>query len=322
MFDTANANPDVPLYTLDLDSSNGLPFWIGRNNFSVGARLHQHQYVQINYITSGKGIHEVAGHRTPLLEGDIFVLPPYVPHRILPASNTQKIEVVEIEFLPEFLNEQFENLPEAKYLFDFSYIAPFIVFENNIKPRLNLTGVAKIKINEIVNTLHEEYHYQNRLFEHAFKAQLLYLLVELNRAIEKTDEGFESKIVFAKHRAAINTVLEYIDNHYTHELKIEDVSKIAMMSQSYFCFFFKTLVGKTFVQYLVEKRLEHAKLLLANTDMSVINVSINAGFNNVSHFIRTFKANILLSPTQYRRNCQTNAEPISSTDAKANTKKK
>ncbi len=292
---------DIPVYTLDLNPNSGFPFWIGKNRFSEHANLHKHQYIQINYVIKGKGFHCIGGELSPLEVGDIFVMPPYTAHRIIPLNPGQLIEVMEIEFVPEFLNEQFQELDKARFLFDFSYIAPFLVCESDVRSRLSLTGSKQVLINDIVFRLYDEYQQRKPLFEHAFKAQLLFLLVELNRTFTEDIENSDNKAVFLKHRTAIEKALKHIDDNYTDDLKVEDIAKIAMMSQSYFCYFFKTLVGKTFTQHLIEKRLNYAKELLMSTELSVTDIAVKSGFNNVSHFIRTFKSGIALSPIQYRK---------------------
>lgn len=297
----AEYNQSVPLYTLDLNNNGGFPFWIGKNKFSENAKLHQHQYIQINYVTKGKGYHVINNKKYEIQVGDIFVMPPFVPHKIVPNHENTIIEVIEIEFVPEFLNEQFSDISKAKGLFDFSYIALFLVCENEIRSDLRLTGENQKWVNAIVQELYQEYQKQKPLFEHAFKAQLLHLLVILSRAFHESMDVTENTQVFMKHRQSIEKVLNYIGNHFTEDLKIEDMSKVAMMSQTYFCYFFKVLVGKTFTQYLIEKRIERAKELLVGTDLSVTDIAINSGFNNISHFIRTFKVGVNLSPIQYRK---------------------
>lgn len=297
----AEYDQSVPLYTLDLNNNAGFPFWIGKNKFSENAKLHQHEYIQINYVTKGRGYHVINNTKHEIQVGDVFVMPPFVPHKIVPNHENAVIEVIEIEFVPEFLNEQFSDISKAKSLFDFSYIALFLVCKNEIRSDLRLTGEDQKSVNKIVHELYKEYQEQKPLFQHSFKAQLLYLLVILSRAFKETMGVTENTQVFLKHRKSIEKVLDYIEKHFTEDLKIEDMSKVAMMSQTYFCYFFKVLVGKTFTQYLIEKRIEQAKELLVGTDLSVTDVAINSGFNNISHFIRTFKAGANLSPIQYRK---------------------
>ena len=291
----------VPLYMLDLNTNCSFPFWIGKNKFRTKSRLHQHQYIQINYVTKGKGFHIVNDVPYRIEVGDVFVMPPFVPHKIVSSEDAAAIEVMEIEFVPEFLNEQFSDISSARGLFDFSYISLFLVSEDEVRSDVRFSGEDQKEINRIVQLLYQEYQEQRPLFEHAFKALLLQLLVIVSRSYSESLKNEEYTQIFMKHRRAIEETLSYTRAHYAEDLRIETVAKLALMSQSYFCYFFKLLVGKTFTQYLIEVRIEHAKEALAQTELSVTDVAINSGFNNVSHFIRTFKANVNLSPIQYRK---------------------
>ncbi len=294
-------NPNIPLYTLDLNENSSFPFWIGKNKFSKNAPVHQHEYIQINYISHGTGFHEVNGQHEPVRVGDIFVMPPYVPHRILPADEDSTIRVVEIEFLPEFLNQQFNDPVGARDLFDFRYISLFLG-ETELRPNLHLGIDAQKDVNRIIQNLFREYQEQPPLFEHSFKALLLELLILLSRACYSSEQqASESQQNYQKHKRLIQDVLEYIDEHFYEDLKIENMAKLSTMSQTYFCYFFKLFVGKTFTQYLIDKRLDYAKTALSSSELSITQIAFNAGFNSTSHFIRTFRSFNQLSPGQYRK---------------------
>lgn len=298
---SVNSYEDIPLYTLDLNENSGFPFWIGKNRFRQNSQLHQHQYIQINYVVKGRGYHIVNNTPHEIEVGDIFVMPPFVPHKILSSEKSAAVEVMEIEFVPEFINEQFNNISQVRGLFDFSYIASFIVCVDEIRSNIRLSAQDQQEVNRIIQHLYQEYQLQRPLFEHAFKALLMQLLVIVNRSFSELPENSQYIQLYAKHRNTIENVVSHIEECYMEDLKVEDMARLAMMSQSYFCYFFKLLVGKTFTQYLIEVRLKYAKQALQQSDASITEVATNCGFNNVSHFIRTFKANVNLSPTQYRK---------------------
>lgn len=296
-----NIYKNVPLYTLDLNENSSFPFWIGKNKFSKNAPLHQHQYIQINYISHGSGVHEVKGQQVPVSVGNVFVMPPYVPHRILPSEDSSFVHVIEIEFLPEFLNQQFNNLSGTRDLFDFRYISLFLD-EEAIHPSLYLTNDAQKDANRIIQKLFQEYQEQLPLFEYSFKALLLELLVVLNRTFYSYNpEPTHLSNNYQHHQTIIQNVLKYIDLHFSENLRIEDMAKLSAMSQSYFCYFFKLFVGRTFTQYLIDKRIEYAKTLLSQSNLSVTQIAFDAGFNSMNHFIRTFRLYNQISPGQYRK---------------------
>lgn len=218
-------------------------------------------------------------------------------HRILPADEDSTIRVVEIEFLPEFLNQQFNDPVGARDLFDFRYISLFLG-ETELRPNLHLGIDAQKDVNRIIQNLFREYQEQPPLFEHSFKALLLELLILLSRACYSSEQpGERIAAELPKNTSGlIQDVLEYIDEHFYEDLKIENMAKLSTMSQTYFCYFFKLFVGKTFTQYLIDKRLDYAKTALSSSELSITQIAFNAGFNSTSHFIRTFRFFNQLSP--------------------------
>jgi AraC-like DNA-binding protein len=64
---------------------------------------------------------------------------------------------------------------------------------------------------------------------------------------------------------------------------------------------FKKVSGYTFKEYLILQRIANAKSLLVYTDYNVTQICMKSGFNNVNHFIRTFKKQEGITPYQYRK---------------------
>ena len=73
------------------------------------------------------------------------------------------------------------------------------------------------------------------------------------------------------------------------------------MNEQYFCRFFKKALGKSPISYLNEYRIKQAMLLLQTTDMPVMDICLDCGFNNLGNFLREFKKNTGLTPLQYRK---------------------
>ena len=76
------------------------------------------------------------------------------------------------------------------------------------------------------------------------------------------------------------------------------------MTPQAFSRYFKQKTGKTFVQFVNEYRLVHARKLLAEGHLSITDICFAAGFNNFSHFNKTFRLATGKSPSQYRNEIQ------------------
>ena len=100
--------------------------------------------------------------------------------------------------------------------------------------------------------------------------------------------------------ASTGLVLDYIDDHYSEPITLEQAAQIARFSKFYFTRLFKEYTNRTFYEYLTEKRIHAAEQMLLMPKLAVTEVSIQAGFSSLSSFNRTFKRNKGCSPTEYR----------------------
>lgn len=120
--------------------------------------------------------------------------------------------------------------------------------------------------------------------------------------------GFRKKISEEfddyKNKSKVDMAIAYIQDNYDKDLNMAVVSNHVSMNYSLFSYAFKQYTGQNFVSYLKELRVNEAKRLLAETDMRVIEISRRVGYENEKHFMKTFKSQSGVSPTEYRRNMQ------------------
>jgi transcriptional regulator GlxA family with amidase domain len=110
----------------------------------------------------------------------------------------------------------------------------------------------------------------------------------------KDNEGKRMRMVF-----------EYVMSNYAKSISLDDVAKIASMTKNAFCRYFKVRTNKTFFQFLIEIRVEHAaKLLIKDNELSVLEIAELCGFTNISNFNRQFKATKGETPMSVRKRAQ------------------
>ncbi|MNR18132.1 HTH-type transcriptional regulator YesS [compost metagenome] len=93
----------------------------------------------------------------------------------------------------------------------------------------------------------------------------------------------------------------YMEEHYAEQLPLQLVASQVHLNATYFSHLFKKETGRSFVDYLIELRMEKAKGLLANTDMKVTEVSGVVGYDLPNYFAKLFKQTTGLSPKDYRK---------------------
>lgn len=93
---------------------------------------------------------------------------------------------------------------------------------------------------------------------------------------------------------------QFIADHQTEDLSLEQVARSVHTSKFYFCKIFKRATGINFTDYLSRVRTERAKNLLLNPNLRVSEIAYEVGFQSLTHFNRIFKRILGQSPTEYR----------------------
>lgn len=102
-------------------------------------------------------------------------------------------------------------------------------------------------------------------------------------------------------RYSLKQAIEYINGNLHSQLKIAEVATTLGMSPHYFSRLFGQSMGLAPHQYLTQRRIEVAKQLLKNTNLPIIEITAEVGFNSQSHFITLFKKHIGITPLKYRK---------------------
>ena len=88
---------------------------------------------------------------------------------------------------------------------------------------------------------------------------------------------------------------------FSKPIKLEEVASLVGLTPNAFCRYFRGRTKKTFVQYLNDIRIGHAKKLLIEGRMKISTLSMESGFNNLSNFIEQFKRSTQMSPSEYQK---------------------
>jgi AraC-like DNA-binding protein/mannose-6-phosphate isomerase-like protein (cupin superfamily) len=100
-------------------------------------------------------------------------------------------------------------------------------------------------------------------------------------------------------------IVKYVENNYADNITIEDMANLCDFSQSHFMKFFKNNMEVSFIEYLNNYRLTMASRLLISSSSSIIAISMESGFDNLSYFNRLFKKKYDMTPSEFRRLYQT-----------------
>lgn len=129
------------------------------------------------------------------------------------------------------------------------------------------------------------------------KSSLLYLLATLSShgLFMPTEKNLDKRV------ESIKTVLTYIKENYQDKIYITDLAGQVNLNEQYFCRLFKKAIGCSPIEYLNEYRIKQAKRLLEETNLPVMEVCLECGYNNLGNFLREFRKYTETTPLQYRK---------------------
>ena len=126
-------------------------------------------------------------------------------------------------------------------------------------------------------------------------------LTEYLRAFQREQISFLREKLENEAIRPIRVAKQYIAQNYSKPVTLEDVCAAIGFSVSYFSTLFKKETGEGFSRYLSRVRIERAKELLQDTNLSVAEICGQVGYSDIKHFTGTFKKMTNLSPGQFRK---------------------
>lgn len=130
---------------------------------------------------------------------------------------------------------------------------------------------------------------------------LLHLLASVPGQRMLASEGYRPPgMAAADSDPRVRLVSEYVDRHYSGNVRLADVARLAGLTESAFCHFFKKHTGGSLVDYLNCVRTGHAARMLCRPEGSIADVARTCGFRDVSNFIREFRKRMSATPSHYR----------------------
>ncbi|RIV27448.1 AraC family transcriptional regulator [Fibrisoma montanum] len=256
------------------------------------APWHFHPEYELTYIAAGYGRRFVGDSVEPFQAGDLVLIGPNMPHFWRSDDDFYRIdrpypaESIAIQFPIGFEQRGLAALPEAE---------PVQQLLHRARYGLRFSPAASRQVADDLN----------RLVTRSGFDQLLAFLGILNQltrdmAVELlASEGYQLAPSEAE-TERMKRVLEYVLAHFKEDVRIEQIASVAGMAPAAFCRYFRKRTRKSFVEYLNELRVNHARKLLATGDVSVSQVGLECGFNTISHFHRLFKLHTGLTPLNYQ----------------------
>lgn len=125
--------------------------------------------------------------------------------------------------------------------------------------------------------------------------------IGVGRAFSEGVKGTESETILRKYRDIAKAAAVYIEEHYNEDLTLERITQEINYSKSYFCYLFKAVMGRIYVEYLSEVRIRHAQKMLLDASKTVTEIAFSVGYKTVATFNKCFKQITGVTPSNYRK---------------------
>lgn len=253
---------------------------------------HWHREVEILCFQKGCAQVLLSGREYPVKAGDILFVNQGELHQI--SSTDPGLLYHACDFPLDFLCFAGYDYAQSNYL------DPLSDKELFFPTLLSHDSPAAVPVYEELLDIIETFDRKLPGYELRVKASLLKVISCLiqNRLLLTTEE-MGKKANAGKDRQ-LKEIVSYIQEHYDEKLYLEDIADAFHMSGKYFSRYFKQNFGRNFVEYLNNFRIEKACTRLASTDMTILEISLLVGFDNLSYFIRKFKEITGFTPSSYR----------------------
>ena len=170
------------------------------------------------------------------------------------------------------------------------HISNYIVEEALLK--INLNEISQIDFQgKKLNTTYSPKIYKSELLNHNTD-------IDLND-VRIVSQNKENRMLY-KNNIILRPALEYIQINYSRAITLDEMASLCNISTSYFSKLFKKDLGDKFANYINKVRIKRAKELLQTTDMPILNISLDLGFEDCGYFIKVFKKLEGATPAVYR----------------------
>ena len=254
--------------------------------------LHSHVEYELNYIENAPGVKRVVGDSIEIIGNYDLTL----------------ITGEDLEHVWEQHECESKNIREITIQFSSDLFFDNFIHKNQFDSIRRMLERAKkgisfpmegiMKVFPMLDTLASE----KEGFYSVIK--FLSILYELS-LIENTQTLASSsfaKIDDSSDSRRVRKIYEYINEHYTDQITLDELANLIGMTPAALSRFFKLRSGRTISDYIIDIRLGNATRLLVNTTNSVSEICYECGFNNLSNFNRIFKRKKECSPTEFREN--------------------
>ena len=236
---------------------------------------HTHNHMELFFIVGGKGQFLIEDQLHPVDVNNLVIINPNVVHTEV-SLNAQPLEyiVLGVSGIQLAASDASDG--------QFSILDHF----------------ESAEISGCLRNILREMEQKNTGYEDVCQAYMEILIIRLMRSTALAVPS-ESQVISVNRQCA--AVRRYIDLHFKEALTLEQLAEEGHMNKYYLSHAFKREYGVSPINYMISKRIEESKYLLAETDLSMTQIAQLLGFSSLSYFSQVFRRTQSATPMEYRQ---------------------
>ncbi len=271
-------------------SEGKLPLWVVHREAGLHpARLfHDHEYSEIALIISGSARHILESENISVEAGDLLVIHPGASHAY---DHTENMEII---------NLVYDRTKISLPILDGYSMPLFRIFfpghgkqQNSAKPVAHLEGRNLQETVQMIRRLEDE-------LKNCRPGNLFYSLALFMEILVRISRMSGYKIPEQRVYFLIGDAVSYMNRNFAAAVQVEELARIAHMSQRSFHRHFRETVGCSPVDYLMRIRLQHASDLLINSNSTISEIAARCGFYDSNYFCKKFREAFAITPRTFR----------------------
>lgn len=237
---------------------------------------HSHQCTELFYVLKGNGKFLVENSSFPVKTDDLVIVNPHAEHTEA-SLGEQPLEYIVLGIAGLIFTSKSKTFGHTYSIYNFSCYKDEVLF--------------------YLHALLKEGAEQDSNYEIICRNLLEILIINIIRRTNyalsiDTRKKLNKECAFVK---------RYIDDNFREDITLESLAESTYMNKFHLVHTFNKYMGISPINYLIEKRIEESKNLLATTDHSILQISSIIGFSSQSYFSQVFKKVTEKSPNQFRK---------------------
>ncbi len=237
---------------------------------------HTHNHMELFYVVGGKGQFMIQDQLYPVSAKSLVIINPNVAHTEV-SLDAQPLEYIVLGI------EGIELAAGERSNGQFGIMEHF----------------ESADITSCLRNILREMEQKSTGYEDVCQAYMEILIIRLMRSAALA-VPIEPQLLSGSRQC--DAVRHYIDMHFKETLTLEQLAEEAHMNKYYLSHSFKREYGISPINYMISKRIEESKYLLAETDLSMSHIAQLMGFSSLSYFSQVFRRTQDISPLAYRKN--------------------